>query len=101
MNQRLNELHLRRGRLLERIAIQRSALSHEMQPVHTALNTTDRLLAQVHAGVGFLKTHPTGVAALALAVVLIVKPTRAWRWSIRAFSAWQTWRIMRDKLIML
>lgn len=96
MNQRLNELHLRRGRLLERIATQRATLSREVQPVHAALDTTDRVLAGVRAGVDFIKTHP-GLAVLALATLFIIKPRRSWRWSMRAFSAWQTWRIMRDR----
>jgi len=97
MNQQLNELHLRRGRLLERIAAQRATLSHEAQPVRATLERTDRLLERVRAGVDYVRTHPTGIAALALAALLVVKPKRALRWSLRAFSAWQTWRVMRDR----
>ena len=97
MNQQLNDLHLRRGRLLERIANQRAALSEQVEPVHAALDRTDDVLGRVYAAVYYLKTHPVGVAALALVTVYLVKPGRAWRWSARAFSAWQTWRLMRDR----
>jgi hypothetical protein len=100
MNQQLNRLLLKRGRLLERIATQRASLSRDLQPVNAALETTDRLLARVHAGVVYLKTHPAGVTALALAALYIVKPARVFRWSMRAFSTWQTWRIMRDKFVI-
>jgi len=97
MNQRLNNLHLERGRLLERIASQRAALARDAQPVRATLATMDRLLARVQAGVLYLKTHP-GVGLLALTALLIVKPRRTWRWSLRAFSAWQTWRVLRDRV---
>lgn len=97
MNQQLNELHLRRGRLLERIASQRSALAEHVAPVHAALDSTDRFFGRIHAAVYYLKTHPIGSAALTLAAVYIVKPRRAWRWAARAFSTWQTWRLMRDR----
>ena len=41
--QRLNELHLQRGRLLERITTQRYVLMAEVQPVRAALDRTDRV----------------------------------------------------------
>jgi hypothetical protein len=100
MNQQLNKLHLRRGRLLERIAAQRASLGREAQPVHDALAKTDRLLARVHSGVDYVRSHPAAIAALALSTLFIVKPERAWRWSKRAFSVWQTWRIMRDRFVI-
>ena len=97
MNQQLNDLHLRRGRLLERIASQRAALSEQVEPVHAALDRTDHFLGRVYAAAYYLRTHPVGVAVLALGTVYLVKPGRAWRWSARAFSAWQTWRLVRDR----
>ncbi|WP_301103035.1 YqjK-like family protein [Propionivibrio sp.] len=85
--------------MLERIDTQRAALGQELRPVRSALDTVDRLLARVLAGVDYLKTHPS-IAALAIVALLIMKPRRAYRWSTRAFSAWQIWRILRDKLAM-
>ena len=98
MNQQLNDLHLRRGRLLERIAYQRAALSEQVEPLHSAFDRTDQFLGRVYAVVYYLKTHPVGAAALALVTVYLVKPRRAWRWSARAFSVWQTWRLMRERM---
>ena len=98
MNQRLNELHLQRGRLLERIATQRAALGRELVPVRATLDTTDRLLARVRASVDYLKAHPA-VVALAFAALVIIKPRRTLRWSRRAYAVWQTWRILRDRVL--
>lgn len=97
MNQQLNKLHLRRGRLLERIASQRASLSDEVQPVHAALDSADRVLGRIRAGVDYLRAHPAVIAVVGLAAVFVVKPRRVWRWSSRAFSVWQTWRLMRDR----
>lgn len=100
MNHRLNDLHLRRGRLLERIANQRATLAQEALPVGSALYTMDRLLAIVYVGIDQVKRHP-GLAALAVGAFFIARPRRIWRWSKRAFFAWQTWRAVRDKLVVL
>ena len=99
MNQRLNDLYLRRGRLLERIAIQRNLLDQAVEPVQAALYTTDRLLTRIHAAIDYLKAHP-GIVALGVAALFIIKPRRSFRWSIRAFSAWQTWRLWHDRLMI-
>ena len=98
MNHRLNDLHLRRGRLLERIATQRAALGFELEPVAAALHSTDRLLGRVHAAVDYLKAHPT-VVALGFAALAITKPRRTLRWSRRAYAVWQTWRVLRDRVM--
>ena len=100
MNHRLNELHLRRGRLLERIASQRAALGQELEPVAATLATADRLRTRVHAGIGYLKAHPA-VVGLSFAALLIVKPRRTLRWSRRAYAVWQTWQILRDRMMMV
>ncbi|MFZ4535855.1 YqjK-like family protein [Propionivibrio sp.] len=97
MNHRLIELHLRRGRLLERIANQRAALARNAQPVRVALHTTDRMLAYLRSGADYVKQHP-GSAMLAVAALIIIKPGLVWRWSKRVFFAWQTWRTVREKL---
>ena len=100
MNHRLSELHLRRGRLLERIATQRATLALEVQPVRAALRTTDRALAYVQTGVDYVKQHPS-IAALAVAALFVLKAGRAWRWAKRGFLAWRTWRMFSDRLFAL
>lgn len=100
MNHQLNELHLRRGRLLERIATQRAQLSREIQPVRTSLAKVDRVISRVRSTTDYIKQHPS-VAALAVAVLFAIKTERVWRWTRRAFFAWQTWRTFSDKLTIL
>lgn len=99
MNHRLNDLHLRRGRLLERIASQRAQFEQELEPVAAALGTTDRWLARVQAGVAYLKAHPA-IVGLAFAGLAIVKPRRTLRWSRRAYAVWQTWRVVRERMMV-
>lgn len=100
MNHRLNELHLRRGRLLERIAMQRAALDRQLEPVRATLDTTDRLLARVRSSIDYLKAHPA-IVALAFGALLIIKPRRTLRWSRRAYAVWQTWRVLRDRAMAI
>lgn len=97
MNHRLNELHLRRGRLLERIATQRKALGREMQPVRAALYAADRVLVRVRSATDCVKRHP-GLVVLAAAALFILKAKRIWRWTRRGFFAWQAWRSISNRL---
>ena len=97
MQRQIAELHVRRGRLLERVALQRAVLADQCYPVHAALDRTDRFLGGVQAVVHYLRTHPLVSAGAAFAALYVVKPARAWRWSARAFSAWQTWRVLRER----
>jgi|ERR1035437_4144215 hypothetical protein len=98
MNHRLNELHLRRGRLLERIASQRVALSREVQPVRASLFKVDSLLARAHAATNYIKRHPS-IAVLAVSALFIMKTGRVLGWAKRGFLAWQTWRTIRDRFL--
>ncbi len=101
MNHRqLNELHLRRGRLLERIAAQRRDLTEAMVPVRTALATTDRVVAYVRNGVAYVKAHPS-IALIAVAALFVLKTGRTLRWARRGFFAWRTWQALRDRWPML
>lgn len=96
MNHRLNELHLQRGRLLERIAAQRVALRQELQPVCATLVKADRMQSRVQSVFNYFRQHP-GIVALGVAVLVVLKPSRLWRWSTRAFSLWQVWRGMSNR----
>ena len=97
MNHRLTELHLQRGRLLERIATQRAMLSYDAVPVNLALDKADRVLAYVQSATNYVKRHP-GIAGLALAVLFALRTKRVWRWSRRAFIAWRTVRAFSERL---
>ena len=52
MNRQLNELHLRRGRLLERIAAQRADLERDLRPVRASLSRVDRVIGRHRFGDG-------------------------------------------------
>ena len=75
MNQRLNELLIRRGRLLERIATKRAALGHDMPALRSGLYTVDRIVAGVRSCVGFIKQQPS-IVTVAGAVLVSLKPGR-------------------------
>ncbi len=100
MNHQLNEIHLRRGRLLERIAGQRTALSRDLQPVRASLSKVDRVVGRIRSVTDYIKRHPS-IAALAVAGLFAIKTERAWRWTKRAFFAWRAWRAFGDKLTIL
>jgi hypothetical protein len=98
MNQRLVDISLRRGRLLERISVQRAQLAREIQPVRQALYTVDRAAAVVRSASDYLKRHPGQVAAV-VGLLAIMKPRRLWRWARRGFLAWRTWRSVNAQMI--
>jgi hypothetical protein len=97
MDKRLIELHQQRGRLIERIAMQRVTLARELAPVRATLDTTDRALAAVRDSVCYLRQHPAAVAALA-AALFALKPRMLWRWLQRGFLVWRSWRALRGVL---
>ena len=100
MNHQLTELHVRRGRLLERIATQRAMLSYDAVPVTISLDKVDRVLARVQSATNYVKRHP-GIVGLAFAILLALRTKRVWRWSRRAFIAWRTLRAFSDRLARL
>ena len=95
---RLTELHVQRGRLLERITAQREALCYEVQPVQAALDATDRIVAYVRSGVAYVKSHP-GLTAVAVAVLLVLRGRRILSFAKRGFFLWKTWRTLRDRFL--
>jgi hypothetical protein len=97
MNQALIDIAIRRGRLIERIANQRSALSRDLQPVCGALHTADQAIARVRMANTFLKAHP-GLVLAAVALLVALKPGRAWRLAKRGFVVWRVWRSLRGQL---
>lgn len=100
MNQELIDLAVERGRLLERISMQRQLLEQQLQPVGDTLHSVDRALARLRKGRDYLQQHPEVVAA-AVVVLVVLKPSRLWRWTKRGFLAWRTWRMLRRELFAL
>ena len=97
MNQELIDLAIERGRLIERISNQRQLLARELQPLGDALQTADRATATVRTGTTYVKQHPE-IVALGIAVLIVVKPGRAWRWSQRGYFAWRALSTLRRQL---
>lgn len=89
------DLALRRGRLLERIAHQRAAIATAVAPLEQVCSRYDQ-------GVGFLQglgaglaRHPYLVTAAA-AVLVMLRPGRVWRWTRRGLIFWQALRALGD-----
>ena len=91
MQDKLIELHLQRGRLLERIAAQRQVLLQQMAPLQGALDVSDRTTRVVQDAKAFVQNHPLGVA-LTIAAVILFKPRTVLRWTQRGLFVWRTWR---------
>lgn len=100
MNQELIDLAVERGRLIERISNQRQQVEREWRPVGDALRTADYAVARIRQGGDYVKEHPE-VVAIGVAVLVVVKPRRVWRWSKRAYVVWRTWRTLRRQMTEL
>lgn len=100
MRQERIELLIERGRLLERISMQRAQLARDAQPISSGLQTADSIVAGLRNATGYLKEHPHVVGAT-VAVLVVLRPQRVWRWSKRAFFAWRTWHLLRQKIAAL
>ena len=97
MDDRLIELYVQRGRLRERISVQRTQLARELAPLGGALQLIDRSRAVLHQSGQWLKTHPAVLGALVVAV-LVWRPHvvfRSLRWG---YSAWRSWNRLREWL---
>jgi len=94
----LTEVYVQRGRLLERIALQRAVLSQELEPVEQALAQADRVVAGVNAGVAYVKQHPA-IAVLGAAVLLVLQGRRVLRLARRGFFLWKAWQSLRERLL--
>lgn len=95
MGKNLTDLAYERGRLLERIQYQRSALAHELLPLQRAARKGDHLTGVVAELLGFARQNPLTLGAIA-AVVLVFKPRMAWRLAKRGFFVWRGWRTLQQ-----
>jgi len=95
MQQRLIELQLQRGRLLERIANQREVLARQAAPVTRVLQLGDRLTETIQECKRMALAHPLTLA-VAVGVVVVLRPRRALHWAQRGFVAWRSWRVVRS-----
>jgi YqjK-like protein len=93
MNAQLLQLAHRHGALKARIDAQRETLARQSAPLESALSVADKAVDGVH----WMKANPVSVGS-AVAVLAILKPSRAWRWGRRAFIAWRGWEKLKKSL---
>lgn len=91
----LVELEGERGRLLERIAGQRSQLSTQFVPVAHLLQLGERVAQTVQAGRDFVHRHPWAVGTFG-ALMVLRRPRSIGRWVKRGLLVWRTWRTARN-----
>lgn len=92
MSRRLDELVLRRERLVARAAEQRAALATTAVALLSPGRLADRALQMKRV----LQAHPTWAAvAAAAAGVLMMRRRRAAVWLGRAWMVWRAWQTLR------
>ncbi|MEO8546217.1 MAG: YqjK family protein [Burkholderiaceae bacterium] len=97
MQQRLIELQLQRGRLLDKIANQRAMLARQARPLTGMLHLGDRVSEIARECKRTALEHPLTLA-LAIGVVVVVRPRTVLRWVRRGFVAWRSWGTIRSAL---
>jgi len=95
MDQRLIDLYVQRGRLRERIGVQRAQMARELAPVGTALQAVDRGALLLRQARIWVAAHPTLVTTLIVAVA-VWRPRSVWRVARGAFSLWRNWSRVRE-----
>lgn len=80
-------LVVRRERLLQRSAQLRGDVDGQLQRLQTPLAVADG----VRDGARWLMHHRDWLLG-GLAVLAVLRPRRAWRWTARAWWAWRSWR---------
>jgi hypothetical protein len=83
----------RQQALLARSAALRGELARGLQPLQRPL----ALAGRVQAAWQWLRARPE-IALAVLAGVVIVRPRRAWRWSLSALWSWRQWRRLQGWL---
>jgi hypothetical protein len=96
MNPRLLELREQRGVLRAHCAAQRQLLAEHGVVLERACYVFD----QARTGTGWIKRHP-GIVGAAVALLVVLKPRKVWRWGQRAFWVWQGWRALRQRVLSI
>jgi hypothetical protein len=94
MDERLIELYVQRGRLRERIGVQRGQLARELAPLSSGLQLLDRAVNLARQAQVWMATHPMVVTAVVVAVV-VWRPRSVWRTLRWGYSTWRSWARLR------
>ncbi len=90
------ELARRQQQLLLRSAELRNRWSAQVQPWQAPLAVADR----VRETGRWLASHPEAPLA-GLVVLTVMRPRRVWRWGLRLWWGWRTWRQLQRRLAVL
>lgn len=93
MNERRLHLALRRERLIGRSRLLRQDIAAQSTVLDPVLHLGDRL----REALAWVRTHPQILAASVVGFAL-VRPRRAWRWSLRLWGVWRLAASLRRKL---
>lgn len=88
---------IERGRLLERITQQRSALAVELVPVVSILNTADQIVAGAEKARRWISDNPV-VSSIVLIGLVIWRPKGALKLAKSGAISWRTLRLIRRLL---
>ena len=94
MDARLVELYVQRGRLRERIGLQREQIARDLAPFRAASDLATRTGAVLRLAQQWMAGHPAVVAGLAVAL-LVWRPRAVLRGLRRGYSLWRTWSGVR------
>lgn len=93
MEQRLTQIRLRRERLIARAALQREDLARDVAGLAPAVRVIDGGITAV----AWVRAHP-GPLLIAAGLMLVLRPRRTIRWSLRLYSLWRGYRIISARL---
>ena len=93
MSPKLAAIQARRARLLERAAHEREDLDRALQVWAQPLGFLDRCIGALR----YFVSRPPLVAGAA-AILVVLRPRRAFRWARRAFGLWQGYRWLARKV---
>jgi hypothetical protein len=91
--ERLTQIRLRRERLIAKAALQREDLSRDVAGLVPAVRVVDRGIEAV----AWVRAHP-GPLLIAAGVMLVLRPRRTIRWSLRLYSLWRGYRAVTARL---
>ena len=94
---RLTDRAVKRGRLLERISQQRSALAASCAPIADALNAADQVVEGAERTRRWIGENPIAVG-VGLFILVLWRPKGALKIASKGLLGWRTLRFIRQKL---
>lgn len=98
MDARLAKLYLERGRLQERIRLQRLEVARAVLPLNRGLGYLNRIGDRVHALSVWMSEHRMVVTATVVTLVLW-RPRIVWRLATTGYGLWRHWKRVRHWIL--